>query len=151
MSQFEPQDEGYEARVRESFARQPAMVTLGARLTLVGPGAVEIELPCRAELTQQHGFVHAGFVAAVLDTACGYAAYSLMPSDASVLSIEFKVNLLAPAKGELIRVRAEVKRAGRNVTVCTADAWAFEGGRGKVVATMLGTMMTVRGREDVKG
>ena len=120
-------------------------------MTLVEPGVVEIELPYRAALAQQHGFLHAGVVASVLDSACGYAAFSLMPADAAVLSIEFKVNLLAPARGERLLARAEVKRAGRTVSVCTADAYAFEGGQSKLVATMLGTMMCVRGREDLAG
>lgn len=151
MTQLQPQDANYESRVRESFARQQLMQTMGASLTLVEPGAVEIELPFRADLTQQHGFIHAGVVASVLDSACGYAAFSLMPADAAVLSIEFKVNLLAPAMGELIRVRAEVKRAGQNITVCTADAWALQAGRSKVVATMLATMMCLRGRSDFTG
>ena len=127
------------------------MQTLGAVLTLVVPGAVEIELPYRAELTQQHGFIHAGIISTVLDSACGYAAFSLMPADAAILSIEFKVNLLAPAKGELIRARADVKRAGRNVTVCVADAWSVEAEQQRVVATMLATMMCVRGRNDLLG
>ena len=120
-------------------------------MTLVVPGAVEIELPYRAELTQQHGFIHAGIISTVLDSACGYAAFSLMPADAAILSIEFKVNLLAPAKGELIRARADVKRAGRNVTVCVADAWSVEAEQQRVVATMLATMMCVRGRNDLLG
>jgi uncharacterized protein (TIGR00369 family) len=127
------------------------MHTMGARLTLVEPGVVEIELPYREDLTQQHGFIHAGVVASVLDSACGYAAYSLMLADAAVLSIEFKVNLLAPAKGEMIKVRAEVKRAGRTVSVCAADAFAIEAGQSKLVATMLATMMSVRGRDDLTG
>lgn len=151
MTQFHPQDAGFASRVRESFARQRVMQTIGAALTLVQPGAVEIELPYREDLTQQHGFIHAGILASVLDSACGYAAFSLMPADAAVLSIEFKVNLLSPAKGDLIRVRAEVKRAGRNVTVCTADAWAIDGVESKVVATMLGTMMCLRERADLTG
>lgn len=151
MAQIQPQDPNYESRVRASFARQQAMQTMGASLTLVQPGAVEIELPFRVDLTQQHGFIHAGIVAAVLDSACGYAAFSLMPADAAVLSIEFKVNLLAPAKGERLIARAAVKRAGRTVTVCTADAYAFEGEQSKVVATMLATMMCIRGREDLLG
>ena len=151
MTKFQPQDLNYESRVRASFARQQVMQMMGATLTLVGPGAVEIELPYRADLTQQHGFIHAGIVASVLDTACGYAAFSLMPADAAVLSIEFKVNLLAPAKGELIRVRADVKRAGQNVTVCVADAWSLEAGQRKVVATMLATLMCIRGRKDLTG
>jgi uncharacterized protein (TIGR00369 family) len=151
MTKFEPQDQNYESRVRESFARQRVMHTLGASLTLVEPGVVEIELPYRADLTQQHGFIHAGVVASVLDSACGYAAYSLMPADAAVLSIEFKVNLLAPAKGESIKARAEVKRAGQTVTVCVADAFAIADGQSKVVATMLATMMCIRGRSDLAG
>lgn len=151
MSQFNAQDADYESRIRESFARQQAMHTMGARLTRVEPGVVEIELPYRHDLTQQHGFIHAGVVASVLDSACGYAAFSLMPADAAVLSVEFKVNLLAPARGERLIARAEVKRPGRTVTVCTADAYAVEGGRSKVVATMLATMMCIRGRGDLTG
>lgn len=151
MTQLQAQDPNYESRVRASFARQRVMQMMGASLTLVAPGAVEIELPYRDDLTQQHGFIHAGIIASVLDSACGYAAFSLMPADAAVLSIEFKVNLLAPAKGELIRVRAEVKRAGQNITVCTADAWAITAGQSKVVATMLATMMCLRGRADITG
>jgi uncharacterized protein (TIGR00369 family) len=149
MTKHHPQDPNFESRVCESFARQEVMKTLGASLTLVEPGAVEIELPYRADLTQQNGFIHAGIMATVLDSACGYAAFSLMPADAAVLSIEFKVNLLAPAKGERIKARAEVKRAGRNVTVCTADAWAIDAGERKLVATMLATMMCVTGRKDL--
>ncbi|HEY0384507.1 MAG TPA: PaaI family thioesterase [Pyrinomonadaceae bacterium] len=151
MTQFQPQDKDFAGRVRDSFARQQVMQTIGATLTLVEPGAVEIELPYRADLTQQHGFIQAGIVASILDSACGYAAFSLMPADAAILSIEFKVNLLAPATGERIRARAEVKRAGQTVTVCTADAWAMEAGRGKVVATMLATMMCIRGRQGLLG
>jgi uncharacterized protein (TIGR00369 family) len=151
MSKFQAQDPDFESRVRESFARQQLMHTLGARLTLAEPGQVEIELPYRAELTQQHGFTHAGVVATVLDTACGYAAFSLMPAGTAVLSVEFKVNLLAPARGELLIARAEVKRAGRTITVCTADAHTVEGEERKVVATMVATIMCVRGRADLSG
>lgn len=151
MTKLHPQDPNYESRVRESFARQQVMQSLGTSLTLVEPGAIEIELPFRADLTQQHGFIHAGIIATVLDSACGYAAFSLMPADAGVLSIEFKVNLLAPARGELIKVRADVKRAGQNVTVCAADAWAVDAEKTTLVATMLATMMCVRGRTDLAG
>src|SRR6185503_7902077 len=98
MVEFQAQDPNFENRVRESFARQQLMQTLGATLTLVEPGAIEIELPYRIDLTQQHGFLHAGVIASVLDSACGYAAFSLMPADAEVLSVEFKINLLAPAR-----------------------------------------------------
>lgn len=151
MTEFEPQDADFESRVRQSFARQQAMQTIGARLTVVEPGAIEIELPHCADLTQQHGFIHAGIVATILDTACGYAAFSLMPADAAVLSVEFKVNLLAPAQGELIRARAVVKRAGKNVTVCAADAWALSAGHSRIVATMLATIMCIRGRSNLVG
>jgi len=127
----------YKDRVRESFTQQRVMQLIGANLALVEPGIVEIELPFREDITQQDGFVHAGIITTVLDSACGYAAYTLMPEGSSVLSVEFKVNLLAPAKADVIRVRAEVKRAGKTLTVCTADAFAGE----KVCATMLATMI----------
>ena len=149
MKQFRPKDSSFEEKVRTSFARQQLMHTIGARLTSVTPGSIEIEMPYREDLTQQHGFIHGGIVASLLDTACGYAAFSLMPEDTAVLSIEFKVNLLAPAQGELIKVRAEVKRAGQNITVCTADAWAIDAGQSKVIATMLATIMCIRGRDDL--
>jgi uncharacterized protein (TIGR00369 family) len=151
MTSFEAQDADFAGRVRTSFARQELMRTLGASLLLVEPGVVEIELPYQAGLTQQHGFLHAGAVAAVLDSACGYAALTLMPADAAVLSIEFKVNLLAPARGERLLARGAVRRSGRTITVCDADAFMSEDGRDKLVATMLATMMCVRGREDLSG
>lgn len=149
MKQFRPKDSNFEEKVRTSFARQQLMHTIGARLTSVTPGSVEIEMPYQKNLTQQHGFIHGGIVASILDTACGYAAFSLMPEDTAVLSIEFKVNLLAPAQGELIKVKAEVKRAGQNITVCTADAWAIDAGQSKVIATMLATIMCIRGRNNL--
>jgi uncharacterized protein (TIGR00369 family) len=151
MSKFKAKNRNFERQVRESFARQQLMDTLGATLTVVEPGQVEIELPYRAELTQQHGFIHAGVVAAVLDTACGYAAFSLMPAEAAVLSVEFKVNLLAPALGERLLARAEVKRAGRTITVCTADAYMVEGEEDKLVATMVATIMCVQGQKGLNG
>lgn len=134
--QFDIIDPDFEQRVRESFRLQKVMELIGARLMTVEPGVVEIEIPAREDLTQQNGYMHAGIVTTVLDSACGYAAYTLMPAASSVLSVEFKVNLLAPATGDLIRVRAQVKRAGRTLTVCTADAFAGE----KICATMLATM-----------
>jgi uncharacterized protein (TIGR00369 family) len=143
MSDFAAKDPKYDARVRESFARQRVMETFGARLMRVAPGEVEIELDFREELTQQHGYLHAGVIAAVVDSACGYAALSLAPAGAEVLSIEFKLNLLSPAAGESFAARARVVRAGRNVTVCSGDLYAQREGREKLVATMLGTMMTV--------
>jgi uncharacterized protein (TIGR00369 family) len=151
VTTFTPQDPAFAARVRASFDKQQAMHTLGARLTRVEAGEVDIELPYRADLTQQHGFIHAGILATVLDSACGYAAFSLMPAEAGVLSIEFKVNLLAPAEGERILVRGRVVRAGRTISVCTADAYAVRDGRERHVTTMTGTMMTILGRENVSG
>lgn len=146
---YEPADPVYEAKVVESFGRQQIMATIGARLLSVRPGAVEIVLPVRPDLSQQHGFVHAGVVTTIVDSACGYAALSLSPPGASVLSVEFKVNLLAPAAGEKLIARGEVKKAGRTITVCAGDVYAVTGGREKIVATMLATMMLMRERSDL--
>jgi uncharacterized protein (TIGR00369 family) len=137
-------DPNFEARVRSSFAKQRLMQTIGAAIDDVAPGRVALRLPFRDDLTQQHGFLHAGTIAAVADSACGYAALSLMPADAAVLSIEFKVNMLAPAKGDAIVARGEVIRAGRTVMVCRADVYAISGTDEKLVAAMQGTMMVVR-------
>jgi uncharacterized protein (TIGR00369 family) len=145
-----PRDPDFERRVRASYARQAAMATLGATLVRVAPGAVVIELPFRADLTQQHGFLHAGIVTTVMDSACGYAAMSLMEPGAAVLSVEFKVNLLAPALGDLFRASGNVVRAGRNLTVVSGELRALEGaGEGRLVAMMTGTMMAVRDRPDL--
>ncbi|HYH86287.1 MAG TPA: PaaI family thioesterase [Pyrinomonadaceae bacterium] len=147
MTDFDPQDPDYETRVRASFKRQRVMETIGAELMKIAPGEVEIALPFRADLTQQNGYLHAGIVAAIVDSACGYAAMSLTPAGGEVLSIEFKLNLLSPAAGESFVARGRVKRAGRNVTVCTGDLFALYGdGAEKLVATMLATMMNVRER-----
>jgi uncharacterized protein (TIGR00369 family) len=132
-----------EERVRRSFSSQTFMSTLGTELTIVGQGIVEIRLPFSAKLTQQHGYLHAGAVTAVLDSACGYAALSLAADDKEVLTVELKENLLAPAAGEALVARAQVKRAGKTLTVCTADAFAITGSGEKMVATMLATIMTV--------
>ena len=139
---------GFEQRVRDSFARQAAMTTLGARLGAIAAGRVEVLLAHRAELTQQHGYLHAGIVAAALDTACGYAAFTLMPDDAAVLTIEFKVNLLAPARGPRFRFEGVVVKPGRTISVVDGSAWQADGdgADGKLVATMTATVMTVRGR-----
>jgi uncharacterized protein (TIGR00369 family) len=138
---FEPKDAGYAERVRASFARQAAMRTIGASLVAVEPGRVVIELPWAEPLTQQHGFLHAGMVATALDSACGYAGFSLMPADAAVLTIEFKINLLAPAKGEAFVARGRVLRAGKTLTVCLAEVAAREGGEETPIATMLSTLI----------
>lgn len=130
-------------RVRQSFSRQAFMSTLGAELTAVDQGSVEIRLPFSPSLTQQNGYLHAGAISAVLDSACGYAALTMAADDKEVLTVEFKVNLLAPAASEAFVARAQVKKAGRTLTVCTADAFAISDGREKVAATMLATIMTV--------
>src|SRR5205814_1157889 len=143
---MQTQDPNFEARVRASFAKQALMTTIGARCDKVAAGAVDLRLPFRTDLTQQHGYLHAGTIAAVADSACGYAALSLMPADAEVLSIEFKVNMLAPAKGDAIVARAHVIRAGRTIMVCRADVYAVTGSDEKLVSAMQGTMMVVRGQ-----
>ena len=145
---MQAQDPGYEQRTRDSFARQPAMVTLGVTLESVEPGRVVLVMPHQGSLTQQHGFLHAGIVSAALDTACGYAAFSLMPDDAAVLTIEFKVNLLAPARGPLFRFEGTVIKPGRTITVVEARATQHgaDGADSKLVATMTATIMTVQGR-----
>jgi uncharacterized protein (TIGR00369 family) len=142
----------FEDRVRQSFARQKAMETIGASLTLVEPGTIEIEMPFSADLTQQHGFLHAGIISAALDSACGYAAYSVMPSDAAVLTIEFKINLLSPGKGERFLFRGSVTKPGRTIIVADGQAFAFDAdGSAKQIATMTATLMTVSGRTDIRG
>jgi uncharacterized protein (TIGR00369 family) len=142
----------YEERVRKSFARQSVMTTIGAELTLVTPGTVEIEMAYSGALTQQHGFLHAGIISTALDSACGYAAFSMMPENAAVLTIEFKVNLLAPGKGERFLFRGSVTKPGRTIVVADGQAYAFAAdGEAKLIATMTGTMMTVVGRDGIEG
>ena len=145
-----PRDPRWAERVRESFARQALMQTMGATLERVEPGEVAIRLPFDARFTQQHGYLHAGAVAAVVDSACGYAALSLMEPGAAVLSIEFKVNMLAPAAGASFVATGRVVRAGRTITVCAGELRAErEGDNGStatLVAMMQATMMAVRGR-----
>lgn len=141
-----PRDPDYEARVRASFARQALMATMGARLESVAPGEVVIALPFDVRLTQQHGYLHAGAVAAVVDSACGYAALTMMEPGAAVLSIEFKINMLAPAAGDGFRATGRVVRGGRTITVCAGELVAERGGEATVVAVMQATMMAVRGR-----
>jgi len=127
--------------IKQSFAKQTIMGLIGAELTRVEPGVIEITLPYRADLAQQHGYLHAGIVTTIADSACGYAAYSLMPANSEVLSVEFKVNLLRPAKGEMFSAVAEVVKAGKTLTVVRADVFGIEGERRDLVATMLGTMI----------
>lgn len=150
MAQFEPRNPLYEQRVRDSFALQGVMHHMGAQLGLIAPGAVDIELAWAKELTQQHGFLHAGVVSAALDSACGYAAFTLMVPEAEVLTIEFKINLLAPAQGERFRMEGRVLKPGRTITVCEGRAYALHGGGEKLIATMGCTLMAIAGRADVR-
>jgi uncharacterized protein (TIGR00369 family) len=139
-----PLDEAVVARVRASFARQGAMATLGAELADIAAGRVAIAVPIEPRLSQQDGFLHAGVVVAALDSACGYAALTLMPEDSEVLTVELKVNLLAPASGGGLVAEGEVVRAGRTLTVCRGDAYAEQGSQRVHVATMLATMVRRR-------
>jgi uncharacterized protein (TIGR00369 family) len=142
----------FEQRTRESFARQPAMATLGVTVESIAAGHVVLAMAHRPDLTQQHGFLHAGMVATALDSACGYAAFTLMPAGAGVLTIEFKINLLAPARGPLLHFEGRVTKAGRTISVVDGQAYQFapDGGERKLVATMTATVMTVTGRDDVR-
>ena len=151
MARFKPRDPDYEAKVRNSFGRQTAMETLGAVMGKVEPGEVEIEMPYRADLTQQHGFIHGGIVTAIVDSACGYAAFSLSAPDTAVLTIEYKVNFVAPAKGQRLLARGEVVRSGATISVCKGDVLAYDGGEEKLVATMLTTLMLMPNRPDLAG
>ena len=139
-----------EASVRGSFAQQTLMRTLGAEVLAVRPGEVEIVLPFSDHILQQHGFVHAGAVSAIADNACGYAALTTMPGDAAVLTVEFKVNLLSPAKGERMRAVGRVVRAGRNLVITAADVFAESAGTSKQVALMTATMMVVKSDTGLK-
>ena len=150
MPQFEPRNPLYVQRVRDSFALQGVMHHLGAQLGTIAPGAVDIELAWAKELTQQHGFLHAGVVSAALDSACGYAAFTLMAPEAEVLTIEFKINLLAPAQGERFRMEGRVLKPGRTITVCEGRAYALRDGAEKLIATMGCTLMAIDGRADVR-
>lgn len=138
--------EAFEKKVRENFARQFFMSMLGAEMVSVGRGTVEIRFAFNSNLTQQSGFVHAGAITSIMDSACGYAALSVAPEESDVLSVEFKVNLLAPGVGESFVARASVKRSGKRLTVCTADAFAVKAGHEKLIATMLATMMQINSK-----
>jgi len=145
---FEPRNPDYEARVRGSFARQQFMELIGARLLSVAPGAVAIGLPVRPELEQQHGYVHAGAAWAIADSAAGYSSLSLMAADEGVLTVELKINLLAPARGARLIARGQVERAGKRLTVARADVYAESEGRETHVAIAIGTFMAMAGLTD---
>lgn len=146
---YSPKDPNFAERVRSSFARQQVMRTLGVEIVRLDPGEIELAMPYNSAYTQQHGFMHAGIITTALDSSCGYAAFSLMPADAAVLTVEFKTNLIAPAKGESFSFRAQVIKPGRTLTVCDARAFAKDNGEERLVATMTGTLMAVYQREGI--
>jgi uncharacterized protein (TIGR00369 family) len=150
MDSFKPKDPQFRSRVEASFNQQQVMKTLGVKIVSLQPGEIELMMPYAEAYTQQHGFVHGGIIATALDNACGYAAFSLMPDDATVLTVEFKTNFLAPARGERFIFRAKVVKPGRTITVCEAQAFALVGGEEKLVATMTGTLMALFERDDLK-
>ncbi len=145
---FEVRDVQWSEKVRESFDRQGVMGLIGATLADVWPGGCEIHLSYRAALSQQHGFFHAGITSTVVDSAAGYAGFSLMPVNTSVLSVEFKINLLAPADGELLIATGEVVKPGRNLVITRGDAWVVKGGKLTHCAMMQQTLMTMHGKAD---
>lgn len=149
MPAFMPKDADFAARVRASFARQSVMALIGARLGRVKPGEVEIELPFRPDLCQQHGFFRAGITSTIADSAAGYAGYSLFPADASVLTVEFKINLLAPADGELLRAIGRVVKPDRTLTVTEAEVTVVKNGSEKPCARLSQTLMCLSGRPDL--
>jgi len=145
---FELRDADYQRRVRDSFARQGLMAHLGAELVSLEPGGVVIRVPFRGELTQQHGFFHAGVTGAIADSACGYAAFTLMGAEDSVLTVEYKMNLLAPADGEELVAKARVVRSGKTLKVCMADVFVKKSGMENHCATVLATIMCLAGKAD---
>jgi uncharacterized protein (TIGR00369 family) len=147
MPRFEPKSPDYRAVATATFEQQRAMKTLGISLARLEPGEVDLAMDYRADLTQQHGFIHAGIITAGLDTACGIAAFTLMPVATGILTVEFKTNLLAPARGERFAFRATVIKPGRTLTVCEARAYATHDGGETLIATMSGTLMALPARE----
>ena len=146
--QFKPLNPEFAARVRASFNRQAAMGLIGAKLTAVEPGRVTIELPVRDDLGQQHGFVHGGVVGMIADSAGGYSAFTLMPADASVLTVEYKLNMLAPAQGERLVARGEVLKPGRTLSIVRADVYALASDKETLIAAMQQTLMVMHGLSD---
>ncbi|PZW44806.1 uncharacterized protein (TIGR00369 family) [Humitalea rosea] len=142
-----PRDPGYEAKTRDSFARQPLMAHLGARMTRVEPGIVEVEMPCIPEVTQQHGHVHGGAVGAIADSAGGYAGFTLFPPGSTVLTVEYKINFLAPSRGEALRARGTVVRSGRTLTISEVQVFAVREGAEHLCATASQTLICVLGKD----
>jgi uncharacterized protein (TIGR00369 family) len=146
-----PADPDYARRVRDSFARQPFMAHLGARIAALTPGECVVEAEHAPALTQQHGYFHGGVMASLADSAAGYAAYSLMPADASVLTVEYKLNLMRPGIGERLSARARVMRPGRTLSVVLVDVYAVSGGKESLCVTSLQTLMCLHGQSDDSG
>ncbi|ATE61370.1 PaaI family thioesterase [Thauera sinica] len=151
LPQFQPRDPDYADRVRASFGLQQAMELIGAELAVVEPGYVEIHLPHRPQITQQHGYIHGGVVGMVADSAAGYAANTLTPADASVLTVEYKMNLVAPADGQRLVARGEVVRPGRTLIVTRADVYAIRDGQWTLCAIMQQTIMAMHGKMEREG
>jgi uncharacterized protein (TIGR00369 family) len=149
MSAFAAPDPNFAERVRASFGRQGIMALIGAKLARVEPGVVSIELPYRGDLTQQHAFFHAGVTSTIADSAGGYAGFTLFPADSSVLTVEYKINLLAPADGERLVATGRVKKPGRTLTVCDLEVEVLKGGRRTVCAVGMQTLICLAGRADV--
>jgi uncharacterized protein (TIGR00369 family) len=143
MHRFDPPDSDFESRVRYGFSLQQLMTTIGARMTKVVAGEVHIELPFNQAWTQQHGYIHAGIITSIVDSACGFAAYTLMPANSGVMTVEYKVNFLNPAKGDKFVGIGRVIKPGRRLTVCTGEVIALENGEEKLIAAMQTTMMGV--------
>ena len=148
---FEPRDPHWAEKVRQSFERQGVMGLIGAVLADIRPGWCEIRLPYREDLCQQHGFFHAGITTTAVDSAAGYAGFSLMPPGSSVLSVEFKINLLAPGDGELLIATGEVIKPGKNLVICRGDAYVVKGMKTTHCAMMQQTLMTMHGKPDYEG
>lgn len=148
MPKFEPRFAAWEARIRDSFARQPFMAHLGAHMTEAAPGRVVLEAPFKPELTQQHGFFHAGVGASLADSAGGYAAFSLFPENSTVLTVEFNINLLSPAQGERLRAIGQVIKSGRTLTVCHLEVYGMTGNEELLCATGQQTLMCLAGKPD---
>jgi uncharacterized protein (TIGR00369 family) len=150
MARFEPKNPDFRAVATATFDVQPAMKTLGVSLARLEPGEVDLAMAYSADLTQQNGFVHAGIITAGLDNACGIAAFTLMPAGSDILTVEFKTNLLAPARGERFVFRAVVVKPGRTLTVCEGRAYAVSDGVENLVATMTGTLMALPRRSGAR-
>jgi uncharacterized protein (TIGR00369 family) len=148
LNTFEPRNPAYAERVQASFNRQKIMTLIGAQLVRLEPGECEIHLPFKPEISQQHGYYHGGIIGTIADSAGGYAAFTLMPRDASVLTVEYKMNLLEPGDGELLIARGRVLKAGRTLMVARVDAGVVKDGRETLCATLLQTLMTMHGRPD---